>query len=870
MLLSELNELKIVYDTADEDHQGLCPVLSSSIPTNLFDNPTSGVANEYAIRLAIEEERSNIGILSGYNYETSGETYKQGDIYSYTTADTSANTLFFRSLEFNGPMYPMSAGPYDIEESPTVYLNTTQKGGPSGVVEVENFTMNGGIEQEVTKITFNDLSGKYGPLSGIPIFKVGNNQGVVIGKILVRCDSDFTFGHTSVIGGLSGDNGCLVVEGESGGIVGEQYNQYSIGTDVLSAGFVTQFQTEAAGTLSNISYGEYLLDRVEYFNSGEKYALSAVMCDRLGSSTATANWGISCDINQSLPSPYNYNRGFKFQSNGQLANNTFTETDIITSVPVDIGRAGVDIRFGIYIETMPTSDFTIDIQGENGSFVIDDVIPLRIVSSNLQYMSQVDDLSGGWDDQWNTISAVSEDVYYDIEIFNIVKYSTGYAFTIAINGETIGDFDECEAGSALDITSVEKMVFKRSNISTGGITYLDYLEIFDHVAYYESTPSQDTQLRALPGLRAGDEIKLFKLTSYEELKGSMTIIVFYDSFNIEQNTGNKIVYIGGSGSSYSIAHQSYEIFNYENSTFSSLRGNVNYQRANYFAGTADGGLMYIMGGTTIYSDTDDNYVNNKTIERMDSSNYASRTIPASLPTHAYRGSSISTSEYLYAFGGYTDYSSVAGTDKIQRLIYATETTEDTGVDFSINISDSSAVINWPAESHAYVIGGREVSAPIDDNSFVSDIRDIDISTATPSISDLGVSLEYGSEGHFSVWDGTKIWIIGGAKGEEDFGDITKRIMLNTTRIVNPTNSTLELLATKIIKSKGFGAANTTIDRSITYCAGGGNITPGTASSVDLYYAESNIDIINFVNDTDCVKCNSSLNKSRLGFKGLSI
>ena len=204
----------VIEDKASEANQGITPQMQSTVrPAPLAE--TTAVASEHAIRKAID--RIEISI--------SGENIGMGlDVYD---SSISGHIAILNYNSFRG------IGVLDVSSTPTTIEFNTSQGeltDSNGTVSTLR-TLNGGIEQEASKIVYSNF------LASDEMQAFHNvRHGDVIGKILIKCITPYDSGH-----------------------------QISIGTDEDPEGFITKFNAHGtAGQLIEIEYGNYLYDKVEY------------------------------------------------------------------------------------------------------------------------------------------------------------------------------------------------------------------------------------------------------------------------------------------------------------------------------------------------------------------------------------------------------------------------------------------------------------------------------------------------------------------------------------------------------------------------------------------------------------------------------
>ena len=164
----------IIDSKATEEQPGITPQLRSEVRP-LSAATTKDVASEAAIRKGIN---SIVVEVSGHNITN--------DLPVFTGVEEN-NNIQFNSISGLGVIQVVS----DANE---IYINTTQTGNPDEVITgttILERTVQGGIEQEASKINYSDFDATTGVgLSGFPAFH--NPQvGDVIGKILIKCTEKF-------------------------------------------------------------------------------------------------------------------------------------------------------------------------------------------------------------------------------------------------------------------------------------------------------------------------------------------------------------------------------------------------------------------------------------------------------------------------------------------------------------------------------------------------------------------------------------------------------------------------------------------------------------------------------------------------------
>ena len=179
----------VLTDKADETQPGITPQLRSEIRP-LSAATTKDVASEAAIRKGVDS----------LVVEVSGQNLNNGlPVFNEITGD---NNITYNSIS--------GLGVIDVASNNNqIYINTSQPGNPNesitGTPTLTERTVQGGIEQEASKINYSDFNATTGVgLSGFPAF-LNPQVGDVIGKILIKCTEKFDDSTTQFSIGTSSD-----------------------------------------------------------------------------------------------------------------------------------------------------------------------------------------------------------------------------------------------------------------------------------------------------------------------------------------------------------------------------------------------------------------------------------------------------------------------------------------------------------------------------------------------------------------------------------------------------------------------------------------------------------------------------------------
>ena len=212
----------VIDQHSSESQPGITPQLRSTIRP-LSAATAEDVASEAAIRRGIDTITVSV----------CGENLTSGlPVFNDVSGD---NVISYHTVSGLGVLDVTS-------DENNIYINTTQQGIPGETISAEFITkrsLNGGIEQEASKINYSDFDSITGVgLSGFPAFH-NVQAGDVIGKILIKCTEAYDDSTT----------------------------MFSIGTIDNPSAFVKPFPVSGGITtdkLINIEYGTALYDKIQY------------------------------------------------------------------------------------------------------------------------------------------------------------------------------------------------------------------------------------------------------------------------------------------------------------------------------------------------------------------------------------------------------------------------------------------------------------------------------------------------------------------------------------------------------------------------------------------------------------------------------
>ena len=208
--------IRILTEKATEDQSGLAKQLRSNVrPINLAT--TEDIVSESGIYHSLS------GVI---NLSTSGENLGTGlPIFNDISGN---NVISYNSLSGMGVLNVTST-------SQNVIINTSQPGIPHecAFISVSQRTLNGGINQEASKVGYNDFDE-----NGMMVVFNNPQFGDAIGKILIKCSEGFN-----------------------------DSTQFSIGTTSNPEYYVKKFDAPTSPSddkLIEIFYGVGMIDKVDY------------------------------------------------------------------------------------------------------------------------------------------------------------------------------------------------------------------------------------------------------------------------------------------------------------------------------------------------------------------------------------------------------------------------------------------------------------------------------------------------------------------------------------------------------------------------------------------------------------------------------
>ena len=211
----------VISDTATEERYGITPKLRGSIRT-IAQASTEAVVSERGIRSAVDN----------LDWSVDGKNILTGDvsagIFSIFNEVSGDNIITFNSLSGIDQLIVTS-------DADNIYINSLQSGNPNSITgtTLVNGSLNGGIEQEASKINYSDFDATTGVgVSGFPAFH-NVVAGDVIGKILIKCSEEFDDTTTMFsIGTIANPSAFVEPFSVSGGVTTNKLIEFEYGTSM--------------------------------------------------------------------------------------------------------------------------------------------------------------------------------------------------------------------------------------------------------------------------------------------------------------------------------------------------------------------------------------------------------------------------------------------------------------------------------------------------------------------------------------------------------------------------------------------------------------------------------------------------------------
>jgi len=213
--------IEVITTKATEETYGITPQLRDSV------RAVAAASTE-----AVVSERGISAALGELEWTATGSSLE--DLALFNNIDNTGHLYYyFNSIACSDWMEI-------AEDDQNIYINSKVPGAPGSSVDVSEVrTLNGGIEQEASKVNYSNFDATTGVAEGdgFPIFKDFNNEWA-LGKILLKCTEPFN----------------------------DTTTKFTIGTATEKNAFAESFAVSgyAAGDLINFDYGTWQHDKITW------------------------------------------------------------------------------------------------------------------------------------------------------------------------------------------------------------------------------------------------------------------------------------------------------------------------------------------------------------------------------------------------------------------------------------------------------------------------------------------------------------------------------------------------------------------------------------------------------------------------------